>query len=100
MSGFLKCFELNFEVNMTFYKTPYSDNYKFKILKCIWSPNEKRWCKRFSKKYYPCYNNEDYLNMINNFILSCCNEDVRIEYVEGLEELEESVFKNRCLIAD
>jgi hypothetical protein len=88
-------FANHFEVNMTLCKIPYADNYKFKILKCIWNPNQKQWCKKFSKKYYPSFDNQEYLDMINRFLVSCLDHGIRIEYIEGLEDLKESVFKNR-----
>lgn len=91
----MSAFANNFEVNMTLSKIPFSDNYKYKLLKCIWNPNEKRWYKRFSKRYYPSFDNREYLDMINDFMISCLDEDIRVEYIEGLEELKQVVFEEK-----
>ena len=90
-----RVFANHFEVNMTLCNIPYANNYKFKILKCIWNSNEKQWCKKFSKIYYPSFDNQEYLDMINEFLISCLNHGIRIQYIEGLDDLKESVFKNR-----
>lgn len=94
----LQLLELRFEVNILLCKASFSDNYKFKILKCRWNPNEKKWFKSFSKKYYPNCDNKEYMNNINKFINDCAEQDIRIEYIEGLDELKKYIFDNEVKV--
>lgn len=70
-------------------RVDYDDKDKARELKCYWSPDDKKWKKSFQKKYYPSFDNHEFLRIVKEFMQKCYDCNFKIEDDEGLEDLQD-----------